>query len=226
MNKNSKKQEFICKIEHMILSGRLKAGDKLPTERELTEQFSTSRTVVNAALAELALKGFIQVVPRKYTMVADYKRLGTIATLESIMNFNDEKMDYELLDNVLDARALIEIESVRLASLNADKNDICALKRICQNQQQTTDIDELKELDFKFHHCIAVAGKNAVYPLIYKSFKPMAQRCLDLFYTNLKNLDTIRNYHKDILAAIENHNASLAQSIMSEMLEQGKSAIL
>jgi len=79
---------FIEQLEHLILSGKLQVGEKLPPERQLAEMMQVSRAVVNSGITELARKGFLIIKPRVGTFVADYRRDGTMDTLMSIMNYN------------------------------------------------------------------------------------------------------------------------------------------
>ena len=55
----SLKELFIEQLEHMILSGSLSIGEKLPSERQLAETMQVSRGVVNSGLAELEKKGHL-----------------------------------------------------------------------------------------------------------------------------------------------------------------------
>ena len=55
----SLKDLFVKELENKILSGELKVGDKLPSERELASSMQVSRAVVNAGIAELEQKGFL-----------------------------------------------------------------------------------------------------------------------------------------------------------------------
>ncbi len=50
-------------IEKRILVGELRSGDRLPTERELAEQFHVSRTAVREAMKNLAQKGLVDMRP-------------------------------------------------------------------------------------------------------------------------------------------------------------------
>ncbi|MEX1307728.1 MAG: GntR family transcriptional regulator, partial [Eubacteriales bacterium] len=118
MKIESRKQAFMAQIEHNILSGKWEAGDKLPSERELVDMYGASRTVVNAGLAELAQKGFLQINPRQWTKVADYKKEGTLAVIFSLMVHSEGDVDTELIQSVLDARLLVETECARLAAAN------------------------------------------------------------------------------------------------------------
>ena len=60
INTLSIKELFISQIEEMILSGELKPGDKLPTERELADEMNISKTIVHDGIRELARIGFLQ----------------------------------------------------------------------------------------------------------------------------------------------------------------------
>ena len=59
---------FIQQIEGMILSGELRPGDRLPTERELADEMKISKTVVHEGLRELHRLGFSRcIIPRQGT---------------------------------------------------------------------------------------------------------------------------------------------------------------
>ena len=64
----SLKDLFVKELENKILSGELKVGDKLPSERELASSMQVSRAVVNAGIAELEQKGFLIIKPRIGTL--------------------------------------------------------------------------------------------------------------------------------------------------------------
>src|SRR6266705_1177517 len=69
---SSKVYEQIAEqIEKLILSGELQSGDRLPTERELAEQFQASRTAVREAMKTLAQKGLVNMRPGRGTIVID-----------------------------------------------------------------------------------------------------------------------------------------------------------
>ena len=60
----SLRELFVEQLEHMILSGKLKIGEKLPPERQLAEMMQVSRAVVNGGLTDLEKNGFIITKPR------------------------------------------------------------------------------------------------------------------------------------------------------------------
>ena len=81
----SLKDLFVKELENKILSGELKVGDKLPSERELASSMQVSRAVVNAGIAELEQKGFLIIKPRIGTFVENFYKNGTLETFSSIM---------------------------------------------------------------------------------------------------------------------------------------------
>ena len=61
----TRRELFVRKMEEQILSGKLKVGDSLPSERQLQEETRISKTVIHAGLAELEQKGFLEITPRR-----------------------------------------------------------------------------------------------------------------------------------------------------------------
>ena len=53
----SLRELFVDQLENMILSGKLKIGEKLPPERQLAQMMQVSRAVVNSGIAELEKRG-------------------------------------------------------------------------------------------------------------------------------------------------------------------------
>jgi len=225
MPHKSRKQQFIYEIEKKILSGEWKVGDKLPTERELVEEFGASRTVVNASLAELAQKGFLTINPRQWTKVADYTKDGKLEVLYSIVKFNGDNVDMQLMEGILNARKVVEIESVKLACKFRTDDDIAQLEKIINAEKNATDIAERIELDFKFHHMLCVASKNPVYPLIMNSFEPIGKKYLKIFYSLIDNSYKIDVEHIDIVNAIKICDDKKAIESLQALLHEGEKVI-
>ena len=64
-------EQIADQIEKRILNGELRSGDRLPTERDLAEQFHASRTAVREAMKILAQKGLVEMRPGRGTIVID-----------------------------------------------------------------------------------------------------------------------------------------------------------
>ena len=109
------KELFIERIEGMILSGTLKPGDRLPSERELAEQMKISKTIVHIGLADLARMGFLEVTPRRGTVVADFTETGNLETLNAILRYNGGKLDRQMVVSIIELRSAVEGGALILA---------------------------------------------------------------------------------------------------------------
>ena len=110
----SLRELFVDQLEHMILSGKLKIGEKLPPERQLAEMMQVSRAVVNSGITELEKKGFLIVKPRSGTYIADYRRKGTIDTLLAIMKYNGGRMRNEEIRSIFEIRIALDSLAAKL----------------------------------------------------------------------------------------------------------------
>lgn len=222
MSKPSQKEKFIREIERRIISGELVCGDRLPTERELVEELNMSRTVVHSGLGELAALGFIKTKPRKGYLVTDYRTEGTLSVLESIMHYNGGNLAPDLLNGLMQSRRLIELETASLAAEKRTGNDLKVLEDILRAERESTAREERFELDFSFHHTVAVASKNPLYPLILKSFEPLQKQLIESFYSIIADPLSVTVRHERLFDAIKESDARMSSEIMAEILEHGE----
>ena len=172
------KELFIEKIEEQILSGKLRVGDSLPSERQLQEETHISKTVIHAGLVELAEMGFVEIIPRKGTVVANYEETGTMATLNALIEHNGGNMTPKQTRSFLDARIAIEGSALKLLAANASEEDINFLKQRLAVAEQiasnpSPDTDSLAAALFDFHRGICVRSGNEFFPLLLNEFKPV-----------------------------------------------------
>lgn len=163
---------FIEQIEHLILSGQLKIGEKLPSERQLCEMMQVSRAVVNSGLAELEKNGFLVVKPRSGTYVADYRQTGNLDTLIAIMNYNGGRIRNAEIKSIFEVRVALDTLAIRLCMEHITEEIIELLLKKVEQIRSATDSDEATQAAFDFQHQLALASGNSLLPLIFQSFKP------------------------------------------------------
>lgn len=81
---------FVDQVIGMIFSGELKVGDRLPSERELSEQMHISRSMVHTGLEDLERMGFVRMEARRGNYIEDYARHGNFETLMALAKYGDE----------------------------------------------------------------------------------------------------------------------------------------
>ena len=171
LNAPTLKELFVKEFETMILSGQLKVGQRLPSERELAASMQVSRAVVNSGIAELARKGFLHVKPRSGVYVTDYRRFGTVETLLSIMNYNGGQLRKEEVRSILEIKIVVDSLAVELAIRTMTKEDLKELRMRLKEMREETVFEKYGDLLFDFYHELMMVSGNSLLPLIYRSFR-------------------------------------------------------
>ncbi len=202
----SLRELFVDQLEHNILSGKLKIGEKLPPERQLAEMMQVSRAVVNSGISELEKKGFLVVKPRSGTFVADYRRKGTIDTLMAIMKYNGGRIRNDEIRSIFELREALDSLAAKLCINRVSDEDVALLlEKVEDIKHSQTKADAINSA-FEFQHEFALMSGNSLIPLIFMSFRApiytLWERFVDLYgvdvlydrnykmWTYIKNRDT------------------------------------
>ncbi|HEY9161660.1 MAG TPA: FadR/GntR family transcriptional regulator [Desulfomonilia bacterium] len=220
----SLKEVFISRFEGLILSGRLSMGQKLPSERELALQLGVSRPVVHEGLVDLATKGLVSMKPRAGAVVNDFRREGSITLLNSLLNYHQGRISPEILEGMMEMRKLIEMETARLAAVYRTDEQLSELIEHVRNESRImpSDIDALTEADFRFHHLIALASSNVIYPLFLNSLKEVYTNLSGVFFGGGSVAEVVFDLHARMLKAIGKKDADAAVKVMKRILDHGE----
>lgn len=171
------KELFVEKIEGMILSGRLAAGERIPPERDLAEEMKISKTVVHAGMQDLQRMGFIKVLPRQGTFVSNYAETGTLETLNAILRYNGGQFDKANTESLFEFRLALEGAAFKKFAKEHTDEDIAALeekiddiRRACE-QADDNDYVDIANRIFDFHHALCVRSRNMILPLVLNAFR-------------------------------------------------------
>ena len=219
----SLKDVFIKRFEELILSGKFPVGQKLPSERELALQLGVSRPIVHEGLVDLAAKGLITLIPRVGTIVNDFRKEGSLSLLTSLVNYHQGYLEPGLLVSLLDMRLLFEVETARLAAANRNQEQLDSIRALLQEEDSINhqDVESISELDFDFHHLIALASGNHIYPLLLNSFKHCYLNLAGQFFSDPTVVPVVFDFHKKMVKAIKDKNEKSAAGIMRRMLDHG-----
>jgi GntR family transcriptional repressor for pyruvate dehydrogenase complex len=221
---DSLKDVFVVRFEELILSGKLKIGQKLPSERELALQLGVSRPVVHEGLVELASRGLVSLKPRFGAIVNDYRKEGSITMLSSLIQYQKGNLEPELLNSLLQMRLLMEPEFARFAAINRTEDQVREFIEILQKEESAdyNNIQNITDLDFEFHLLVAVASGNAVFPLLLNSFRQVYTNISGQFFKDSQVISTVHKHHRDMVRALEAQDAKKAVSIMKTILNHGE----
>lgn len=216
----SMKDLFISSIENMILSGKLKIGDKLPTEREMAEQMKVSRTIVNLGLNELQNKGFIRIVPRHGTYVDNYIRNGKLETLMSIINYNGGSFDRKTFYSLMEFRLINEGVGAYLAALNRTDEDILEMESLYEELVASDSIEDISNKLFDIHHVIFYATRNYIYPLVHNAFKNVSIVLTNTLF-HFFGVEETNKQIKIVIEHIKAKEADKAKESMEDLIKLG-----
>src|SRR5438067_7384292 len=145
-------------IRKLIASGALKAGDKLPSERDLCRTLGVGRSSIRDAVRTLEVMGILEPRQGHGTLVRDLSADALVVPLASVLT-----RKRELVSELLDVRRMIEPGLAARAARNATPEEIGHLEDILRRHEEKlrrgqSTMDE----DSDFHYAIARAARNSV----------------------------------------------------------------
>lgn len=149
---------ILNQIKNLITSGQLKPGERLPSERKLSEKLQVSRSAVRDALRKLEFYGILKTQPQSGTRVAGIGVTALQGLISDIL-----KVDGSDFKSLVETRLILEISSAQLAAERRTNDDIERIREALDNYQNRcllghTNVEE----DLRFHLEIAEASKNKV----------------------------------------------------------------
>lgn len=209
-------EEVADRIRHLIVEGRLKAGDRLPPERELAERFGVSRTSVRDAIRALEMVGLLEPRQGDGTVVLDLSPDALTQPLASILIHNRA-----LLADLLDVRKMIEPPLAARAAKFATADEVAALREILRRQRQKVARGELTTAeDTEFHYMLARLARN---PVALKVLDVLMDLLLESRERSLQRPGRLQKSlqgHRRILDSISQKDAQAAEAAMRQHLSE------
>lgn len=209
-------ERIVEQIESQVLSGNLKYGDRLPTERALAERFGVSRTAVREAVKALREKGLVQGHPGRGTFITD----GTSRAMRHSLGFMMKIGADAGAGKVVEVREILEPEIAALAATRATEQDLARLRAaVATMDGALNDADAFIEADMDFHLALAGATQNSVVcALIDPVVDLLREQRKRIFLVN--GAPRGQYHHKRILQAVERRDPEAAREAMRAHLAQ------
>lgn len=205
----------VASLRSQLLAGAFEAGQRLPTESQLTGTHGVSRTVVREAIATLAAEGLVE--PRQGVGVFVVEQPAS--AFGSISADVGRKISNAL--NVLEVRMGIEIESAGLAALRRNSAQEAQIHEAFFEFEQLLESRRATgKVDFAFHRAIAAATNN---PFYIEVLDALGSRTLPCDITSPWGTESVLTYeyqvglqreHFLILSAISAGDAEAARAAM------------
>jgi GntR family transcriptional regulator, transcriptional repressor for pyruvate dehydrogenase complex len=150
--------KIINQLRKSIVTGQINPGDRLPSERQLSEKFGIGRTYVRDAIKKLEVFGILKTNPQSGTIVSGID----ISAMEGLFT-NVIKMGENDFAQLVETRVLMESFAARQAAIRRSSADILMLEEALDQYKTKVEanLSAVNE-DFNFHLKIADASQNSV----------------------------------------------------------------
>jgi len=210
-------ERVVDKVLLLISSGAWKPGFRLPPERELSEAFGVSRTVVREAVKALEARGVLESATgsRVSVRLADFNMVSR--SLQTYMQLSSQ-VDFEIRLN--EVRRVLEVEMVALAADRITPDQRTQLRQICQQMRAGGNTaKQMAELDFRLHVTLAEATQNDLFKVL---LAPLINQLRDQIILTWEDfprpVNLVFDQHEAIVAAVENGDAEAARQAMIKHL--------
>ena len=201
--------EAIEKIKSMIVSGALRAGDKLPREADLAAELGLSRSSLREAVRALALVNILDVRQGDGTYVSSLAADSLLVALNFILDFHHDASVLEMLE----VRRILEPAASARAAVHISPDALAELEQVLNRATVNSPVEELVSADIDFHRLIAAASGNAVLASLIESLSGQTQRArVWRGITQEHALQRTLEEHQAIFEAISRHDAEMART--------------
>jgi GntR family transcriptional regulator, transcriptional repressor for pyruvate dehydrogenase complex len=221
VRRNKVYEDVARQIERLILK-KLRPGDKLPSERELAELLSVSRSSIRDAIRSLELMGMVEPRQGAGTIVCEITSNSLANPLGNVL-----KRKEELMGELLDFRRILEPPLAARAATHVSPEEISEMESILDRQDQKLRKGEstIAE-DSEFHYSVAMASGNSVVlkvlDILMDLLRDTRERSLQVEGRPQKSLAG----HRKILSAIKRHDAEGAKTAMRRHIEDVEEIVL
>ncbi|SMC72434.1 GntR family transcriptional regulator [Sporomusa malonica] len=195
-------------LREAIVNGILKPGERL-MEIQLAEELGVSRTPVREAIRKLELEGFVVMIPRRGTYVADL----------SIKDINE----------VFEIRTALDVLAAGLAVERITEDELEQLERLLVEIGELIeqdDADRLVESDSQFHDILYRASRNDRLVGIINNLREQFTRFRSISIQYPGRMQKSVEEHRRLVEAIASRDTDLAQQLAREHMENSEQTLL
>ena len=211
----------VRQIEELILQGVLRPGERLPSERELSERLGVSRPSLREAIAALQDKALLTSRVGSGIYVAEV--LGSAFSPALVALF---KRHERAVDDYLTFRRDLEGLAAERATLRASDTDLAVVSAIFDKMQaahRKRDPSDEARLDAQFHLAIIEASHNIIMLHMMRSMFDLLTEGVfynrQIMFQQRATRDTLLNQHGEISAALLARNPELARGAVEKHLD-------
>jgi GntR family transcriptional regulator, transcriptional repressor for pyruvate dehydrogenase complex len=201
--------EAIDKIKQMIISGRVRPGEKLPREADLAAELGLSRNSLREAVKALSLINVLDVRQGDGTYATSLAPSLLLEALSFIVDFHRDDTVLEFLE----IRRILEPAATALAAVRMPDEDRIELGKVLDAAAADSPVEEFVRADMEFHRLIAVGSCNSVLASLVDNMSvPTTRARVWRGMTEPHAQERTLAEHRAIYKAVISRDADLARS--------------
>jgi len=205
-------QNIVEQIRTAILSGELKIGDQLPSEKEFSKHFGVSKSSLREAYRVLEAYDLLE-IRQGMSGGAFIKEVDLTTVKDSLVNYlffqNPGLSEYTMV------RMCIEPQVARICAEKATMEDIEYLEKNIQAMEQEPEGETfVSDLDIAFHKKLAEIADNKILSLVVESVQTALINIKRIVHTDEEFLKMVCDDHREIVASFRKRDPELASAAM------------
>ncbi len=215
LNRTLLPQSVAREIQAMIQSGQLKAGEKIPSQREFSQKFGISRASLREALLTLETLGLLKTEAGRGTFVATSD--GTAGQTGNMAPWRYSE-SYSVFD-VFQTRILLEGEIARLSAGRLSQTQLDKMEKATKTMEDcwaNQDLLANVDADLEFHGIIVSACSNTMLKALYQTVRDQVTETQrqPIPITDPERMRQSIAEHRRIIAALKANDGEIARSEM------------
>jgi GntR family transcriptional repressor for pyruvate dehydrogenase complex len=201
--------EVLKRLLEYLFSGEVEPGQRIPSERQLTESLGVNRPAVREAVRALAFLGLLDIRQGSGTYFRDPDQDLLFTLFELSLTFGQRR-----LHDLVEARGELEVLVAGLAADRRTDEDVEELRGLLADMRRATG-SGFAETDLAFHGKIAEAARNGVLQDMLKGVRTMVRGWVISNVTAAGSTTVMYNDHVPIFAAIAAGDVDAARKAMA-----------
>ncbi len=222
VRRTSAADEVFKAIHEWIVTGQLNAGDHLPSQDKLAEQFDVSRNTLREAINKLVAMG----------LLAPKQGIGTVVQPSSPTNYLSSLLGHVTLGPVtikefVESRIILERSLVRMAAVRAGGEALARIEETVEAQREAIDAGDIEAFvthDAAFHLALAAASGNSVLGKFLQTTRELLNRFISAGAEEPGAVELDYDRHQEILEAVRARDPQAAEDCMITHLREAVGA--